>query len=161
MPFGVCCGLLRRAKSSYRTPYAAWHSPVSCMPLPNQTILRPVWLLHLGTRRYRASEPWGAGQVRGKPQGSEEANIRLLYWYCHPLCLSSAPIFGLCTLLFGGLRGESQRYRTGENKVQECATGTPYPSGHRRHGCAKSTNVGTDSFFSIANVPSQPKATVH
>ena len=47
------------------------------------------------------------------------------------------------------------------NKVQECATGTPYPSGHRRHGCAKSTNVGTDSFFSIANVPSQPKATVH
>ena len=47
-------------------------------------------------------------------------------------------------------------------KVQECATGTPYPSGHRRHGCARgSTNVGTESFFSIANVPSQPKATVH
>ena len=29
-------------------------------------------------------------------------------------------------------------------KVQECATGTPYPSGHSRHGCARgSTNVGT------------------
>jgi hypothetical protein len=60
MPFGVCCGLLRRAKSSYRTRYSRFRGrpvgPPTPPPLPHS---------HAGAQRTRRSSQGARERRRG------------------------------------------------------------------------------------------------